>query len=219
MHPDLILINLPSNDANVLRSVADQTANYRVIIAEAAKQSVPLWVTTPQPRNFTGDPQAQPKKNLQWAMKEQTPLLFPSHTIDFWTGLASADGNIVAAYNCGDDIHLNDAGHRILFERVAATMIQGSEAPKTQKTVHYYAPTFAKANLHYKQDSDAYTTAPGIPMMKDSGEWFSLTINDLDRLTFVFNDGTTWDNNGSANYTTLLPALWVKNGIITATAP
>lgn len=219
MHPDLILINLPSNDANVLRSVADQTANYRVIIAEAAKQSVPLWVTTPQPRNFTGDPQAQPKKNLQWAMKEQTPLLFPSHTIDFWTGLASADGNIVAAYNSGDDIHLNDAGHRILFERVAATMIQGSEAPKTPKTVHYYAPTFAKANLHYKQDSDAYTTAPGIPMMKDSGEWFSLTINDLDRLTFVFNDGTTWDNNGSANYTTLLPALWVKNGIITATAP
>jgi lysophospholipase L1-like esterase len=50
---DAVIINLPSNDAANNYSVEDQLANYDAILAYAANASVPVWITTTQPRNLS----------------------------------------------------------------------------------------------------------------------------------------------------------------------
>lgn len=112
-HPDAILINLPSNDANLGYSVADQLKNYSVLDSICDANNIPVWVTTTQPRNLD-----TAKRNLLMVMRDSTIARYGDHCVDFWTELANADGTINNKYNSGDGIHLNNAGHRVLFNRV-----------------------------------------------------------------------------------------------------
>jgi lysophospholipase L1-like esterase len=116
-NPDLIIINLPTNDADIHVPVDQQMANYQVIIAAAAAQHVPVWVTTPQPRTTLDGP----GHLLLSAMVPATYDAFQERTVDFWTGLGDANGNILAAYN-SDGTHLNNAGHAVLFDRINLTV-------------------------------------------------------------------------------------------------
>ena len=118
LDPDLVIINLPSNDAARRFSVFEQLANYDIILEEAAAQSVPVWVTTTQPRNF---PDEERRENLM-EMRDSTFTHFGDFAIDFWNGLALSDGTIDPLWD-RDGVHLNDAAHRILFERVRAKNI------------------------------------------------------------------------------------------------
>ncbi len=115
LNPTSIIINLPSNDAFFKYSVDEQIANYKVILKKAKEQNVPVWITTTQPRNNNSD--STMTKELI-TMRDSTYSLCGNHTIDFWTTLATEKGKINPKYDSGDGIHLNDAGHKILFERV-----------------------------------------------------------------------------------------------------
>ena len=119
---DAILINLPSNDALNGWSVPDQLANYDAMIAAAAP--IPVWISTTQPRNTT----AATRANLI-AMKDSTLARWGDMAFDFWTTLANADGTINPTYDSGDGVHLNDAGHGILFARVAVRDVWGHISP------------------------------------------------------------------------------------------
>ena len=112
LRPSAIIINLPSNDAARNFSIIEQTQNFVRIADEAASARIPLWVCTTQPRNMT-DPQRQ---NLV-TMRDWITSTYADHALDFWHGLATETGNMLAAFNSGDGVHLNDAGHRLLFER------------------------------------------------------------------------------------------------------
>jgi len=114
LQPSAIIINLPSNDTDMGYSLEEQVANFRVLIDAAAAQGVPLWVATPQPRNDF----SKAKRRELVELREAIYALFGDRTIDFWTELATPGGHIVPAYHSGDEVHLNDEGHRILFERV-----------------------------------------------------------------------------------------------------
>ncbi len=113
--PDAIIINLPSNDASSNYSVAEQLQNYDSVLVAAWSQKVPVWITTTQPRNLseTG------RKNLM-EMRDSTFSRFGKYAIDFWSELAQSNGMIQPQYDCGDGIHLNDAAHAILCQRVIA---------------------------------------------------------------------------------------------------
>ena len=112
--PDAIVVNLPSNDANLNVPVADQMANLRAIRAAAAAEGVPVWFTTTQPRNFADDA----RRALLMAVRDSIHAQFGPRAIDVWTRTATATGTIQPAYNSGDGIHLNDAGHRVIYEQV-----------------------------------------------------------------------------------------------------
>ena len=94
-------------------SVAEQMANYQVILDQAADTGVPVWITTPQPRNLD----ASGREALS-ALLEASRREFPDALLDFWTDLAAGDGSIRPEYDAGDGIHLNDAAHAILAQRV-----------------------------------------------------------------------------------------------------
>ncbi|HHH50425.1 MAG TPA: glycosyl hydrolase family protein [Saprospiraceae bacterium] len=112
-HPDAILINLPSNDAANGFSVKEQLDNYRKICKPIYQQNIPVWVATPQGRNM-----AKEKRQIQRIIRDSTYEMFERKTLDFWRNLATWSGEINPKYNCGDGIHLNDEGHRLLFEEV-----------------------------------------------------------------------------------------------------
>ena len=112
--PTAVIVNLPSNDAATGVPVADQLANFRRLQAEADAEGVPIWFSTTQPRNFAD---AAQRDELR-AVRDSILAEFAPRAIDFYTGIATEDGLIDPAYNSGDGIHLNNSGHRILFERV-----------------------------------------------------------------------------------------------------
>ncbi len=115
--PSAIIINLPSNDAAQNIPIPEQLANYDTIWAHAG--DTPLWVTTTQPRNFS----TQAQRDQLMYVRDFTYIKFGDHTIDFWTGLANTDGTINSAYNSGDGVHINNAGHRVFFQRVVEKKI------------------------------------------------------------------------------------------------
>jgi lysophospholipase L1-like esterase len=121
LRPSAIIVNLPSNDAAYGFDTTEQIANYQRLAAEARRDSVPLWVCTPQPRNLS----ALRRRTLA-AMREWTSRAFGPRVIDFWSGLAREDGTLRKEFDSGDGTHLNNAGHRLLFERVSAAGIPGA---------------------------------------------------------------------------------------------
>ncbi len=118
LKPSAIIINLPSNDATNNYTVREQLANYEAVLAKARAATVPVWIATTQPRNLS-DAQRQ---NLM-AMRDSTMARWGSKAIDFWTDIAEANGRIKTTYDSGDGIHLNDAAHGVLFERVVAAEV------------------------------------------------------------------------------------------------
>lgn len=118
LNADGIIVNMPSNDSNMGYSVAMQMNNFNLLNSTAQANNIPIWFCNVQPRNFGIGSNSM---NIQLQMVTQIPTAFPTKTIDFWTTLANADGTVNSLYNSGDGIHLNDAGHQILLQRVINT--------------------------------------------------------------------------------------------------
>ena len=112
LHPDAIILNLPSNDATWEMSLIEQTENFNRISNEAIAAAVPVWVTTTQPRNLS-----EPRRQNLITMRDWIGMRFGSNAIDFWTGVATENGLILDSMDCGDGIHLNDQAHALLAER------------------------------------------------------------------------------------------------------
>jgi lysophospholipase L1-like esterase len=115
-----VIVNMPSNDAVNGYTVEEQLRNFDRIVQAAAAQRVPVWVATTQPR--TGGLNDAGRANLM-AVRDSIRARYGSKALDFWTGLALPDGRLDPRYDSGDGIHLNDTGHRLLYERVVAARI------------------------------------------------------------------------------------------------
>jgi len=115
--PSAIIINMPSNDATNSYTVAEQMANFRLLNNLAAANGVPVWATTTQPRNFADDAR---RENLM-IVRDSILAYFGTRAMNVFTELAEANGTIKPIYNSGDGIHLNNAGHRHIFEQVVAS--------------------------------------------------------------------------------------------------
>ncbi|MEM6347868.1 MAG: GDSL-type esterase/lipase family protein, partial [Bacteroidota bacterium] len=118
-NPDAIIINLPSNDVGAGFSVAEQLANFDTMVAHAQAANIPIWICSTQPRNF-GNPN---QLLAQAEVRDSINAKYAPFTIDFWTTIATANNTIEPAYDSGDGVHLNDDGHKILFQRVRDTQI------------------------------------------------------------------------------------------------
>ncbi|MBX2926421.1 MAG: SGNH/GDSL hydrolase family protein [Saprospiraceae bacterium] len=116
LDPYAIIINMPSNDAANTFGVQEQLDNIALVAATANSGGAGVWVGTTQPRNFTNPAQIL----LQTIVRDSILSIYGDFAIDFWTGLAAPNGFIDPAYNSGDGIHINNAGHRLLYERVLA---------------------------------------------------------------------------------------------------
>lgn len=118
LSPNGIIVNMPTNDAVAGYTVSQTMANFRLVYNAATNAGVPIWFSTSQPRNGT-----LTERNKLIATKDSILAEYGTKAIDFWTTLAQSDGNIVTTYNSGDGVHLNNAGHQILYDRVVASNV------------------------------------------------------------------------------------------------
>lgn len=114
LHPDAIIINMPSNDQAGGYSLAEQLANYDRVTQLATAQRALVWVTTSQPRDFA----AKSDRDALVATRNAIKQKYGDRALDFRTPFADAEGNIKPAYSAGDGIHLNDAAHALLAQQV-----------------------------------------------------------------------------------------------------
>ena len=129
LNPDAIIINMPSNDASFGFPPAEQMYNFDSLIAAGEAAGIPVWICTTQPRNnlFT-------KTQWQIDVKDSILARYGNRAIDFWNTLATPTGTLEPLYNPGDGIHLNNAGHRILFERTKDRQIPTALCSDTVST-------------------------------------------------------------------------------------
>lgn len=118
-HPDVILVNYPTNGYDSLR-IDSVLFCLRTIRNAAIKAGIPCFVTTTQPRTiFTTAARAKLKE-----LRDSIILEMGFFAINFWDGIADpVDNSILPVYAATDGIHLNDAGHAVLAQRVTAKNI------------------------------------------------------------------------------------------------
>lgn len=122
LHPTAVIINLPSNDASRGYSLDTQMRNFHEMTQAANNEMVKAFVCTTQPKNFSDSNRI----NLQRDVRDSIFSFYGDYAIDFWSTIALPNGTIDPTYNSGDGTHLNDAGHRILFQRVADQVLTDS---------------------------------------------------------------------------------------------
>ena len=114
LNPDALIINMPSNDQAGGYSLAEQLANYDRVTKLATEHGSLVWVTTSQPRDFASAADRAALAATKDALKQK----YGQRTLDFRSQFADSDGKIKAMYNAGDGVHLNDAAHALLVQRV-----------------------------------------------------------------------------------------------------
>lgn len=117
-NPVAIVVNMPSNDVASGFGVAEQMRNFQIVKDRADAAGVPIWFTTPQPRNLD-EAGTRAQRELKDAMYER----FGNRVIDFWEGFATEQGGQMQVWDSGDDLHYNDAAHGVFFERMKAAGI------------------------------------------------------------------------------------------------
>lgn len=115
--PDVILVNLPSNDIFQNYTVHEVMDNFRQISTIAGNAGVRFFITTSQPRD--DDPPIP--VNLK-SLKDSIIASFPLKYIDFWSDLVSNDGlfHLLPEVGWGDGVHINNLGHFYVANRVIA---------------------------------------------------------------------------------------------------
>lgn len=122
LNPEAIIINLPSNDTTAGYGFEEQIQNFATIIAPAQEKGIPVWITTTQPRNLSGEKRAELMQ-----VRDRLKALYGNFVIDFWSEIALEDGRINPKYDAGDQIHLTDSAHDLFFVRVMAALKQWIE--------------------------------------------------------------------------------------------
>lgn len=113
LDPDLIIINLPSNDITEGFSVSEFQHNLATVIGIIHRHNIRYYITTTQPRNTSPDNRARLRQ-----MRDIIISSYPDSYINYWDGLVNPEGGLLPQYDSGDGIHLNGLGHLIMFDRV-----------------------------------------------------------------------------------------------------
>ncbi|MEO5889862.1 MAG: hypothetical protein ABIQ31_06385 [Ferruginibacter sp.] len=116
----VIIVNYPSNEYDIY-SIAEIMKCLQVIYDSTTRSGNKCFITTTQPRSDSAFNSSVIKKKMA-DIKDSTINRFgEAHTLNFWDGMFNpADTTILPIYSGGDQVHFNDLGHKILFERIMA---------------------------------------------------------------------------------------------------
>ena len=129
---DAIIVNMPSNDASNGFGLTEQMSNFIAISNSADSVGILVWICTTQPRNFG----SAALKTIQTSVRDSILSYFGDFAIDFWNGTADVNDNILLPYDSGDGVHLNDAGHALLIQRIINEEIPNILADTATATDH-----------------------------------------------------------------------------------
>lgn len=112
--PDIVIINLPSNDLSYGYAKSETMSNFRLMYAAVCATGARCYITTPQPRNDFDDAQ----RDSLFSMVDSVTSAFGAYAVNFWDCLVTTDGQHMLKDELratGSSIHLNNTGHQLLF--------------------------------------------------------------------------------------------------------
>ena len=113
----VVIVNFPTNNY-ITYSIAEIMSSLQVIYDSVTARGNRCYITTTQPRNDLNFNTSAVKKKLA-DIKDSIISRFNDNSLNFWDGMYNpADTTILEKYSYGDNVHFNNAGHRVLFERV-----------------------------------------------------------------------------------------------------
>jgi lysophospholipase L1-like esterase len=121
--PGLLLLSFPTNDTTRGLTPA-QTLSKLETLGQHAAAAVPpaaVLVLSSQPRDTFGPAERAAAEEFD----RLAAVKFGACFVRLRNALTGDGGGIAAAYAAGDGIHLNDAGHRLVFERVRERLQSG----------------------------------------------------------------------------------------------
>jgi len=170
-NPYAIIVNMPSNDATNNFGPEAQLANFALVKSVANAANAGVWVCTTQPRNFTNQAQIL----IQTIVRDSILSIYGDNAIDFWTDVAAPNGFISSTYDSGDGIHLNNAGHRLLYERVLAKAIDTIDCTTFTSTNEVLPAQLAGVKVFPNPFQDSFT----VEFTTESGGWIELELMDM----------------------------------------
>lgn len=114
---DLVILSFPSNDAASNYSAEETAYNLLYLRAALAAEQVPLLVLGAQPRNM-----ATSKQRLLVELDNLLKPRFSPCLVELYPLLVDNTGNLASRFDSGDGVHLNDAGHQIIFDQLQAVL-------------------------------------------------------------------------------------------------
>jgi len=109
--PTLVLINFPTNDISNGYSNSEIVRNYNMITHQLDSAKIAYIIFGTQPRNFSSTSERMRLKILN----DTVNSVFTNRVNDFLNALSTSTFEINPAFDSGDGIHLNDAGHQIIY--------------------------------------------------------------------------------------------------------
>ncbi len=206
LNADGIIVNMPSNDSNMGYSATMQMNNFNLLQTTAQNNSIPIWICNVQPRNFAVGSTAM---NTQIQMSSQIPSTFTSNNIDFWTTLSNSDGTINSLYNSGDGVHLNDAGHAILLQRVINTNLHTIVKNADDNDVNYF-PSEKNYLVDFNYNATLHPTSGNWNNISGSGISPAMTMKDDMGYTSTIKVAITNDFSQTNELGTTQPSGTIK---------
>ncbi len=119
--PRVLILAFPSNDAINGYSAAETTANLQLMLQQARQRKVPVLVLSSQPRNDASLQVRAAMRDTDAALTTELGPCFVAVRAD----LADAQDGLAAEVSAGDGVHLNNAGHGRVYERLWAAVTAG----------------------------------------------------------------------------------------------
>lgn len=112
--PDIIIVSYPSNDVNNGYTNEETISNLTLLYNIATTNGVTMFFLGTQPRDFVDE-----AKRIQLSTQNDLILqTFVGKSINVYPLVTRTGGYIATDVAVGDGIHLNDEGHRRLFQQV-----------------------------------------------------------------------------------------------------
>lgn len=112
--PDIIIVSYPSNDVNNGYTNEETIANLTLLYNIATTNGVTMYFLGTQPRDFVDEA----RRTQLFTQNELILQTFVGKSINVYPLVARTGGYIATDVAVGDGIHLNDEGHRRLFQEV-----------------------------------------------------------------------------------------------------
>jgi hypothetical protein len=121
-NPDVIIINMPSNDISTGFQKPEIMANWRQLFTIGMNNGINTFITTTQPRDFSPN---LVMMEYQKDLRDSVMNVFGNFAINFWDDLVSTNppNDIRPEVAYGDGIHINNLGHRLVYQRVMAKFL------------------------------------------------------------------------------------------------
>jgi acyl-CoA thioesterase-1 len=122
--PTVLLVSYPTNDTAYGYAVSETVGNLSTIRDYARARGVGVIVLSTQPRALSSTQLAQLVQIDEGVSGAASPCF-----VAVREALAGPDGRLAPAYDSGDGIHPNDAGHALIHSRVVALIDSGACVP------------------------------------------------------------------------------------------